>query len=206
MKGFTLMLAAMLIFGAAIGGAFVAGIAVEKGGDAEASVPTSSIQVPSLGDQAGGATGGGSLLEQLQSQLQSGDLTPQDFQQLRQQFGGGGAAGGGGFTAGGFGGGGAGGGALRGTVDAIDGNTITLNTAQGPLQVTIAPDTTIQVTTEGAIADLSDGMTLTVTGERAEDGTFNATNVFSLPEGAQGFGGGGRGGFGGGGGGFGGGQ
>ena len=207
MKGFTMMLVGMVVLGVALGGAFLGGWAVGGASEAEAAAPTASLQAPSLGGQ-GAATAGGSSLEQLRSQIQSGDLSPEDLAQLRQQFRGqfGGAGGTEGRTGGGARGFAAGGG-LLGTIESIDGNVVTLNTAQGTLHVTISPDTTIQVTTEVAVTNLSNGMTLTMTGERAEDGTFAAATIFGLPEGAQGFGGFGGGGFGGrGGGGFGGGQ
>ena len=207
MKGFTMMLVGMVVLGVALGGAFLGGMAVGGGDEAEAAAPTASLQAPRLGGQ-GAATAGGSSRQQLRSRIQSGDLSPEDLAQLRQQFGG--QFGSTGGTEGQTGGGAEGfatGGRLRGTIESIDGNVLTLNTAQGTLHVTISPDTTIQVTTEAAVTDLSNGMTLTVMGERAEDGTFAAATIFSLPEGDQGFGWFGGGGFGGrGGGGFGGGQ
>ena len=197
MKGFTMMLVGMVVLGVALGGAFLGGMAVGGGDEAEAAAPTASLQAPRLGGQ-GAATAGGSSLQQLRSRIQSGDLSPEDLAQLRQQFGGaGGTEGQTGGGAGGF----AAGGRLRGTIESIDDNVLTLNTTQGTLHVTISPDTTIQVTTEAAVTDLSNGMTLTVMGERAEDGTFAAATIFGLPEGDQGFGrfgGRGGGGFGGG--------
>ena len=208
MKGFVILLVGMLVFGLALGGAFVAGTIV-GGGDEETAATTPSIPAPTRGGQTGGAAA--SFQEQLRERIQSGELTPQDIAQLRQQVAA--AAGGGAGGAGGAGpGGGAGGGgfqagtALQGTIEGIEGNVVTLNTFQGPVKVTIASEATIQVTKAGAIADLSNGMTVAVTGERSDDGTFTAENVIGLPEGGfrgfggRGAGGGGRG-FGGGGGG-----
>ena len=57
------------------------------------------------------------------------------------------------------------------------------------------------MTKTGVIGDLSNGMTVAVTGERSEDGTFTAENVIGLPEGGFRGLGGGRGGVGRGGGG-----
>ena len=201
MKAFAILLAGMLVFGLALGGAFVAGTIVGGGDEEEAAATTPSIPAPTTGGQAGGQ----SLRQQIAAQIQSGELTPEQIAQLRQQVAGaaGGAAGagrgagGGGFLAGR---------AVQGTIEGIEGNVVTLNTVQGTVRVTISSDATIQVTKTGGIADLSNGMNVAVTGERSEDGTFTAENVIGLPEGGfrgfgggRGAGGGGRG-FGGGGG------
>ena len=186
MKAFAILLAGMLVFGLALGGAFVAGTIVGGGDETEAAVTAPSVPAPTTGGQAGGQ----SLREQLAAQIQSGELTPQDIARLRQQAAG--AAGGGAGAAGGAAGGGfLAGRAVQGTIEGIEGNVITLNTIQGTIQVSISSEATIQVTKTGGIADLSNGMTVAVTGERSEDGTFTAENVIGLPEGGfRGFGGG----------------
>lgn len=209
MKGFVILLAGMLVFGLGLGGAFVAGTIV-GGGDEESAATAPSIPAPASGGDTGGDAA--SFREQLRERIQSGELTPQEIAQLRQQVAGGAGGAGAGAAAGGPGGAGGGfaaGRALQGTIEGIEGNVITLNTFQGPIKVTIASEATIQVTKAGAIGDLSNGMTVAVTGERSDDGTFTAENVIGLPEGGfrgfggagRGAGGGGRGGFGGGGGG-----
>ena len=197
MKGFMILLGGMLVFGLALGGAFVAGTIV-GGGDEEATAATTpSIPAPTTGGQT---DGGQSLRQELAAQIQSGQLTPQDIARLRQQFAGGAAGGGAGAGAGAGGGGFLAGRAVQGTIEGIEGNVITLNTFQGPIQVTVASEATIQVTKTGVIGDLSNGMTVAVTGERSEDGSFTAENVIGLPEGGfrgfgagRGAGGGGRG-------------
>ena len=188
MKGFMILLGGMLVFGLALGGAFVAGTIV-GGGDEEATAATTpSIPAPTTGGQT---DGGQALRQELAAQIQSGQLTPQDIAQLRQQFAGGAAGGGAGAGAGAGGGGFLAGRAVQGTIEGIEGNVITLNTFQGPIQVTVASEATIQVTKTGVIGDLSNGMTVAVTGERSEDGSFTAENVIGLPEGGfRGFGGG----------------
>ena len=152
----------------------------------------------------GGFADAGGQFDQFRQQFQSGDLSQEDLDELRQQFqdqfgqggfGGGGFAGGGfGGRGGGFGGGTDGGIGLMGTLETIEGNTVTVNTSQGPLQATITPDTTIQVFTEGTLADLQTGMRVTVVGGREEDGTVRASSFFITPEGAGFFGGGSAGG------------
>ena len=190
MKGFAILLAGMLVFGLGLGGAFVAGTIVGGGDDETTATTSPSIPAPTTGGQA---SGGQALRQQLAAQAQSGNLTPEQIAQLRQQFGGGAAGGadaGGGFLAGS---------ALQGTIEGIEGDVITLNTFQGTIRVAIPSEATIQVTKTGVIGDLSNGMTVAVTGERSEDGTFTAENVIGLPEGGFRGLGGGRGAFGGGG-------
>ena len=191
MKGFVILLAGMLVFGLALGGAFVAGTIVGGGDDDEETAATTPpVPAPATGGQAGG---GGQSLRQ-----QSGNFTPEQIAQLRQQFAGG-AAGAGAAGGGAAGGGFLAGSALQGTIEGIEGDVITLNTFQGTIRVAIPSEATIQVTKTGVIGDLSNGMTVAVTGERSEDGTFTAENVIGLPEGGFRGLGGGRGAFGGGG-------
>ncbi|MEV5414082.1 hypothetical protein AB0K60_35265 [Thermopolyspora sp. NPDC052614] len=91
---------------------------------------------------------------------------------------------------GGFGGGY--GNATIGTVKRIDGDKIYVETAQGEtITVQTSGDTRIQVTKTGKVADLDQGGTVVVQGERTADGVVNATSV---SQGGAGF----RGGFGGG--------
>ena len=196
MKGFAILLAGMLVFGLGLGGAFVAGTIVGGGDDETTATTSPSIPAPTTGGQA---SGGQALRQQLAAQAQSGNLTPEQIAQLRQQFGGGAAGGGAadGADAGGF----LAGSALQGTIEGIEGDVITLNTFQGTIRVTVPSEATIQVTKTGVIGDLSNGMTVAVTGERSEDGTFTAENVIGLPEGGLRGLGGGRGGVGRGGGG-----
>ena len=189
MKGFAILLAGVLVFGLALGGAFVAGTIVGGGDEAETET-AAAIPAPPSADRAGETAA--SFSDQLAERIRSGELTPQDIAQLRQQFAGAAGAAGGAAGGGPQGGGlGAGGGGLQGTIEGIEGNVVTLNTNQGTIRVTVASDATVQVTKTGGIADLSTGMTVAVTGERSDDGSFTAQNVIGLPEGGfRGFGGG----------------
>ncbi|MEE9248921.1 MAG: DUF5666 domain-containing protein [Dehalococcoidia bacterium] len=126
---------------------------------------------------------------QLREQFQSGEVDPKTLEQLRQQlrdqFGqgfGGRGFGGQGFT---------GRGGLTGTIAGIEGNTITVNTSQGPLQVMVGDETTIQRFAEATATDLQEGIQITVFGQSGEDGTVEATFILITPEGAEGFFGGG---------------
>ncbi|WBP87792.1 DUF5666 domain-containing protein [Kitasatospora cathayae] len=100
-------------------------------------------------------------------------------------------------AAGGYGGQGAGrrggqgqGGFTRGTVKAVDGNTVYLTDANGnTIKVTTGDSTKVQLNKEGKVADLQPGQSVTVVGTPDASGGYNASQ---LVEGAAagGFGGG----------------
>ena len=131
------------------------------------SVPQTTQPAPDAGDQFGD------------------QLSPEQLQQLRQRFPGGRL----GDGAGGFGGGGAGldgRGGLSGTIDGIEGNTVSVNTSQGPLLATVGDDTTIQMFVQGTLGDLHAGVTVTVIGQQGEDGTVEARSIVIVPKGGAG--------------------
>ena len=206
-KMFVGVLVAVLVVGAAVGASFFTGLTIGKGQQTDTPVVTLTAPPGSAANAtAGGGQGAitvvgpsGAPVTTVRSSevlVEGGEGVPEEvaaqIRQLREQLGGGGGIGGG-----------AGFGLQVGTVEAVDGTTITLNTQQGPLEVTVGDETNIQMTTEVPMSDLETGMTVTVTGERGEDGVFSAGNIVVVPEGFEGlpFGGfrGGRGGFGGGG-------
>ncbi|MSQ40056.1 MAG: hypothetical protein EXR55_00010 [Dehalococcoidia bacterium] len=160
-----IVLVAVLLLGAGLGGAFASGLALGKSQGSAAA--RSTLSAPST-------SGSG--------QRSQGQLTPEQMQQLRQQLQG--QSGQGGF--GGF----AGRGGLTGTVDKVEGNTVTITTAQGPLQATLSADTTIQKTTVGTVADLTPGLRVTVVSQRGTDGAVTARFIVITPEGVNLFGGG----------------
>ena len=178
-KAFVSMLVAVLVVGGAVGGAFFAGMALGKGQAEE--MPVVNLPSPpqaARAQQPEAPEDQGLPLAEIRQRIQSGQATPEEVaqirQQLQQQLGGG--AGGAGLGAG-FGG-------LAGTIEAVEGNTITLDTPQGTLVAAVGDDTTIQMTTEVPLTELTAGMRVTMGGERGEDGTFQADNIFALPEGA----------------------
>ena len=140
-------------------------------------------------DQAPAGQTGQPDLSDLRQRFQSGEITQEELAQLRQQFQGqaGGAQGGQGFGGAGGGQGGFGGGGLAGTVESLDGNTLTINTTQGPLLAALGEETVIQMFAEGSLSDLEVGTRVTVTGQRSEDGTVEAVSILIVPEGGQGF-------------------
>ena len=198
-KSFMLLIAVVAMLGVSIGGAFVGGIALGKSQDAEASQVATLAPSPSGGfQQANGTSDGSASLAQIRQRIQSGEVTPEELAELRQQFQSGGFSGGGfsgaGFQGSGFGGDGFRGGdfgsGLSGTIEAVDGNVITVDTPQGPLQATITDETTIQTFSVGTLEDLLQGLRVTVVGHQAE-GAVEASSIMLVPEGSEGFFGGG---------------
>jgi Domain of unknown function (DUF5666) len=96
----------------------------------------------------------------------------------------GGMPGGGRMPGGGMGGGPMGRGAAgssggtTGTVQKIDGNTIYVKTANGStVQVKVTGGTKVGVLHNGSVKDLKSGASVTVQGDKAQDGTVTATSV-----------------------------
>ncbi len=168
-KAFMLLLVGVLMLGGGIGGAFASGMAIGKSQGKDAAQKTLAPLSPS---------GSG--------QQTQGQLTEEQLQQFRQQFQG---------QSGQTGQDGAqvipGRGGLTGTVEKIEGNTLTVNTAQGPLQATIGADTTIQMSVQGTAQDLKTGLRVTVVGQRGQDGNVAATSIIITPAGVDGLFGGG---------------
>ncbi len=186
-RSFTLLISVVVALGVSIGGAFVGGIALGKSQEAEAAQngplarPTSSLGGPSS-EQSDGAS-----LEQFRQRIQSGQATSEELAQLRQSFQSGQGFGGQRFGGQGFGGQRfSGRGGLSGTIEKIEGNTITVNTPQGPLQAAVEADTIIQIFAVGTLADLLEGVRVTVFGQRGEDGAVQARSILLVPEGADG--------------------
>ena len=157
------------------------------------------------GDLAqGGQSQGGEGLsrEDIRERIQSGEVSPEDLARLRQQAQGQTDTQGEGSSA-----------TRIGTIDAIDGNTLTLATASGTESILVGNEAEVQVFQSGDLADLSTGQQVTILGQRSESGV-TARALVITPAGAEfnlfsglggrGRAGGGPGGFGGGQGGFGG--
>jgi hypothetical protein len=88
--------------------------------------------------------------------------------------GGGTGAGGDGFTA--------------GTIQRIDGDTIYVNTADGQtVKVRTSGTTDVQVTSQGSVADLTEGEAVVVQGDKQDDGSLDATSIAEGGIGGGGF-------------------
>jgi hypothetical protein len=84
----------------------------------------------------------------------------------------------GGFGPGGFHGHGRGGRGAAGTIDSVNGSTITLTTRNGrKVTVTAAPDVVVTVRSQGTVADLKAGQTIVVAGRVGNDGTITASRI-----------------------------
>ena len=85
----------------------------------------------------------------------------------------------------GFGGGGFVNRGTFGQVTAINGDTLTLQDAQGnQIKVQLQPNTTVTKSVQGAKSDLSTGITVTVAGQRGSDGTVTANAITIVPAGS----------------------
>ncbi len=90
-----------------------------------------------------------------------------------------------GFGGGGNGGGGFGGRGTFGQITAINGDTLTVQDAQGnQIKVQLQPNTTVTKSVQGAKSDLSTGATVTVAGQRGSDGTVTANAITIVPAGS----------------------
>ncbi len=73
-----------------------------------------------------------------------------------------------------------------GQVTAINGDTLTLQDAQGnQIKVQLQPNTTVTKSVQGAKSDLSTGITVTVAGQRGTDGTVTANAITIVPAGSS---------------------
>ena len=182
-KFFMGLAGAVLLAALGVGGAFTGGVAYERSGEDTSPVVTASdLPSPSgVQAQASGRQFNPEAIADLQARLQSGSATPEDLQQLRQQLRQQFAGQSGGFGAGGnlrFGGRG-----LNGPIESIEGDTITINTAQGPLQVIFNADTTINNIVEVDSSALTVETRISVNGQRNEAGVMEATTITITPEG-----------------------
>ena len=176
-RSFLYLIIGFLAFGGALGGAFVGGMAVGGGDDDSSAAPTSNLLPATDGQQTQASQGD---FDRLRGRIQSGDLSPEELSQLRQQFQGAdgqfrpGNAGGfnfgpdGGFT---------GAAPVSGTIQSVDGNSITIVTEEGRLVATVADDTVIREFGNLSLSDLLTGMTVAVIGEPDDNGVVQARSI-----------------------------
>lgn len=69
-----------------------------------------------------------------------------------------------------------------GQVKSIDGNVMTISTAQDVTTINLSEDTQIEMTVSGEITDLKTGMRVMVVGETDGDGVVNASQITVLGE------------------------
>jgi hypothetical protein len=69
-----------------------------------------------------------------------------------------------------------------GSIESLDGNTLTLSTPQGNTTVLLTDQTVINQVVRGSPSDLQTGERITAIGERDASGTLTATTIQILPE------------------------
>jgi hypothetical protein len=69
-----------------------------------------------------------------------------------------------------------------GQVKSIDGNVMTISTAQDVTTINLSEETQIEMTVSGEISDLQTGMRVMVIGETEGDGVVNASQITVLSE------------------------
>ena len=136
------------------------------------------VAIVVVGGLIGGAFAGGIAIGKSQGEERVSQELQGRFEQFSLRFGQEGMPQPGTQSSGGF----FGRGGTMGTVEKIEGNVLTLNTMQGTtVQVLISDSTTVQKMAEGSLDDISSGDNVTVSGERNEDGSIDATNIFITP-------------------------
>lgn len=164
-KSFLLLLGAVIILGAALGGSFVGGVVYGRSQAANAGLMPPEIAGgfaggrPSVGVPEGAMPGPGGV----------GFVAPPGVE--------------GGFPGVGLGNGGGGRGGLTGILAAVEGNNLSLTTPQGNTLVTLTEDTTISRLAPAARAELAAGATVRLVGRpNADGGIFQARAIVIIPE------------------------
>jgi hypothetical protein len=126
----------------------------------------------SAGSFYGGMTYERSQASNIRSQfLQSRGLTGDGFNSNRGQNG---------TPSGGQRGGFFGGGGVTGQVKSLDGNVLSLSTAQDVTTVNLTDSTVIEKPSQGTTSDLQAGVRVIVTGQRDSNGTITASQITIL--------------------------
>lgn len=180
-KAFAALVVVFVLIGGALGGAFVGGheLGIRDGKQQVAEAARNGQSA--LTGQTTQNTQTGQARDSIQATLQArrGQSQGTPGPEATPSQGGVGAVGqpGAGFTA--FGAG------TSGTVQKVDGSTVTIDTGNGAtLQVALSADTTIEKTAAGTSADLKAGTRVTVLGQRDASGVVQARAVVIVPEGA----------------------
>ena len=73
---------------------------------------------------------------------------------------------------------------LTGTIEKVEGNTLTVNTPRGSIRATLGQNTVIQKSSVISPNDLKPGQRVTVVGQRGQDDTVQARSIVLVSEGA----------------------
>ncbi|MDP3064475.1 MAG: hypothetical protein Q8O40_14890 [Chloroflexota bacterium] len=161
-KAFLGLLIAVILLGGGLGGAYIGGYTLgERKGKSQAEASASQSATQNLQQ----------MREQFQSQLGQGGQV-QGLQGTPQP-GGQGRTGAGALMGGG----------QVGTIQKIENGKLTLNTTRGALEATLSQNTTVEMTSTGAVSDLKVGMQVAVVGQQDSSGVLQARSVTVVPVG-----------------------
>ena len=169
-RAFIVLILAAMLFGGALAGAFIGGTFVGEG---------RAETLPEDGDflMTGRSIDTGEV-EELRRALGTG-VKPgdQDAEQMRAQLRS--MAAQAGPEGAGLGEG------IAGSITAVDGSKLTVDTPDGPVTVSLDDDTTLHQVAEIGPADLEAGSFVTVMGPRGDSGDVEAQTVTVIPEGVD---------------------
>lgn len=77
---------------------------------------------------------------------------------------------------------------VRGAIQSLSGNVLTVKTASGPIAVTLAPNVSVRAVVKSSLSDLKPGMYVGTAAKENPDGTLSAMEVHIFPEAARGTG------------------
>ncbi len=191
-KAFIVLIAAALVLGGVIAGAFVGGAVVgENRASAQSGPPVASLTAPTAGGGGGpgpqGEFDAEAIAELRRSVAESGgELDAQQGEALRAQLRAAFAGGAGGPAAQSLiGPGGAMGGLVMGTVTAVEGSKLTLDTPGGEMTVALGDDTTVTEVSEASVEDIETGSMVAITGGSDDSGNVKAESITIVPEGVD---------------------
>ena len=72
-------------------------------------------------------------------------------------------------------------GGIMGTVEKIEGSVITVTIPDGTVNVITSDSTTVQKMDSGSLTDIKTGDSITVSGDRQDDGSIQATSIVIAP-------------------------
>jgi hypothetical protein len=155
-KNFIWLLVGIILLGGAIGGAFFGGQALGKNHEKTVLAQTTQSRTSQFGGNTTRTVGGGGAVSGNAGAVVGGRIP------------GGGAIGG----IAGFGG------STIGTVQSVQGTTVTMTAQNGSsVTVNLSANTTIEKISRGTPADLAAGSNITVSGPRNPDGSIQAATV-----------------------------
>jgi hypothetical protein len=153
MKKTWIVVGVLVLVVAVGGGAFWAGMSYGK---SQARQDITGLMQERFGARGGQFPEGSQLPEG--GQFPGGGQLPQGGQVDTTQFGGG----------------------IRGTIQAVEGDTLVINTDEGTIKVKTTDTTMIEKNMSVGVGDLEVGETVVVSGPQNEDGTVTARSIMSV--------------------------